>query len=371
MRRVPAYTTPKKGRKILSSPTEAEFIDHWREIRPNVIDGFIKFKLVHAEGTSLLVPDLLAADFGGMRWFQPKFFYAPQLSFWDSYAAADIGIEVSGGPLVNVRFTSGGLVASLSDSSQVYRCLISTSADLAGSADGTCSLEPSGDFRLDLFHHTTDQAAEAIQASGHFRGSYWNVQGTRALKNVAYVYFTSLQSITSEQDLAKIAMASTGFIGLLKTNAASEKEAIPLKVYRQSTLDRTATVPVSVPASLVASQHVYLHPARGQAVYYEACNPDIYRVGLQPGKVAPFIDGMLNVSEEDRKRFEYVVLGNADTEAGLIAPFDEEETKSLLHIETCTRQSLFDFWRSHANSDQVTGRVPELLVFKDGGQADA
>ena len=250
----------------MNSPTEAEFIEHWREIRPNVIDGFIKLKLVHAEGTSLLVPDLLAADFGGMRWFRPKFFYASLLSFWDGYATADIGIEVSGGPLVNVGFTSGGFVASLNDSSQVYRCVISTAADLASSADGTCSLEPSGDFLLDLFHHTTHQAAEAIQATGHFRGSYWNVQGTRELKNVTYAYFTSLQRITSEQDLAKIAMASTGFIGLFKTNAASRKEAIPIKVVRQSTMDRTATVPVSVPASLVASQHVYLRAARGQAV---------------------------------------------------------------------------------------------------------
>ena len=65
-----------------------------------------------------------------------------------------------------------------------------------------------------------------------------------------------------------------------------------------------------------------------------------------------------------------MVLGDADTEAGLIAPFDEEETKSLLHVEACTKQSLFDFWRSHANSDQVAGRAPELLAFKDGDLAD-
>ena len=89
---------------------------------------------------------------------------------------------------------------------------------------------------------------------------------------------------------------------------------------------------------------MYLHAAKGQAVYYEACNPNIYRVGLQPRKVAPIIDGVLNVTDTDRKRFEYMVLGDADTEAGLIAPFDEEETKSLLHVEACTQQTLFDFW---------------------------
>ena len=107
---------------------------------------------------------------------------------------------------------------------------------------------------------------------------------------------------------------------------------------------------------------------KGQAVYYEVCNPDIYRVGLQPGKVAPPINGVLNVPDADRKRFEYVVLGDADTEAGLIAPNDEEKTKSFLHIQACTQQSLFDFCRSHANSDQMAGRTPELLVFDNGGQ---
>lgn len=352
----------------MNSPTEAEFIDHWREMQPNVIDGFIKLKLAHAEKTSLLVPELLAADLGGMRWFQPKFFYAPQVLFGDGFSAAKISIEVSGDSLVHVFVTSGGLVASLDDSSKVYRCVISAPADFARSADGTCSLESSGDFRLDLFHHTTDEAAQAIQSSGHFRGSNWNIQGTRALKNVTYAYFTSLPRITTKQDLAKIAMSSTGYISLLRTNAASKKEAFRLKVYRESTLDRTSSVPISVPASLVASQHLYRHSRIGEAVYYEVCTPEIYRVGLQPGKVAPFMDGVLNVPDADRKLFEYMVLGDADTEAGLIAPYDEEETKSLLHIEACTRQTFFDFWHSHANSDQVAGRAPELLVFNDGGQ---
>lgn len=95
-------------------------------------------------------------------------------------------------------------------------------------ADGTCSLEPGGDFLLDLFHHTTAEAVEAINASGHFRGSRWNVQGTRELKNVEYAYFTSLPKIASEQDLARIAMASSGCIGLLRTNATLEREAIVL-----------------------------------------------------------------------------------------------------------------------------------------------
>jgi len=349
----------------LEETTEAEIAEHWRKTRPNVIDGFIKLKLVHESGASLLVPDLLAADLDGMRWFQPQFFYAHQFAFVDGVAMADFRVEVSGGPLVNIWFAAGGFVASLADSSQVYRCLISGPPNLADHAVGTCSLQASGDFHLDLFHHTTNEAAEAIRKSGHFRGSAWNIQGTRELQNVAYAYFTSLSRVASEEDLAKIAMASSGFIGLRRTNAVSVSDAFQLQVYRQSTLDRTAALEASVPASLVATQHVYRHAPRGHAVYYEACHPDIYRVGLQPGQVAAFADGQVTVSEAERKRFEYMVIGDADTEAGLKAPFDEDETKSLLHIETCGGQNIFDFWVSHANSDQVSGRAPELLVFKD------
>jgi hypothetical protein len=92
-------------------------------------------------------------------------------------------------------------------------------------------------------------------------------------------------------------------------------------------------------------------------------------VGLQPGRVAPFHGNVLNVPETDRKRFAYVVLGDADTPEGLIAPFDEEETKSLLHVEESGAGTFFDFWRSQANSDQVSGREPDMLQFKDGGAA--
>ena len=236
-------------------------------------------------------------------------------------------------------------------------------------ADGTCTLKADGDLLLHLFHHTTSEFARAIAASGHFRGSRWNIQGTRELKNVEYAYFTSLPKIESEQDLAKIAMASSGRIGLLRTNAASMREAVAIEVYRQSTLDRTSTLSIAVPASLVASQHVYRHAPTNRAVYYEVCNPNIYRVGLQPGKVAPVHDSVLSVPEMDRKRFEYVVLGDADTREGLIAPFDEEETKSLLHIEESDQGTFFDFWRSHANSDQVSGREPDFLQFTVGTTA--
>jgi len=349
----------------VTHPTEQEYIAHYRELHPSALEGFIKLKLVHSEATSLVIPDFLAANLDGMRWFQPKFFYGCTLSFFDRSAAATIRIELSSGSLVEVTFVSSGLVTSLSDSSQVYECVFSQLSGTRFVADGTCSRREDGDFLLRLFHHTTNEAAEAINSSGHFRGSRWNVQGTRELKNVEFAYFTSLPKIASEADLAKIAMASSGQIYLLRTNAVSRTEAVTIKVYRQSTLDRTATLAIAVPASLVASQHIYRHVPRGEAAYYEVCNPYIYRVGLQPGKVAPFHGSTLAVPEQDRMHFEYMVLGDADTAEGLIAPFNEEETKSLFHVQDCSPLSFFEFWRKHANSDQVSWRTPDLLQFKD------
>ena len=178
-------------------PTEEEFIAQSRALQPDAIDGFIKLKLVHADRTTLIVPDLLAADLGGLKWFQPKFFYGCLLSFLDGYAAGNIQVELSSGSFVRVTLTSGGFVASLSDSSQVFRCVISGAPDPVRDATGTCSLKEDYDFLLDLFHHTTNEAVDAINASRHFRGSRWNVQGTRELKNVEYAYFRS-EEHTSE-----------------------------------------------------------------------------------------------------------------------------------------------------------------------------
>jgi hypothetical protein len=348
----------------VSDPTEAQYLEHVRDMERNVVDGYVKIKLVHAGSVTLLVPDLLAVEIGGdLKWFQPKFFYACRLSFFDSFAAASIDLELSSGAHVRVTLTSDQLLASLNDGAQVYRSLISSPNGLLSDAAGSCSLMDDGDFLLTLFHHTTDAAAQAIGASGHFRGSSWNVQGTRELKNVAYAYFTSLPKIESEEDLAKIAMASDGRLILLPTNATSRRQAIPIKVYRQSTTDRTATLEVGVPSSLIASQHVYLHPA-APVYYYELCHPEIYRVGLQPGRVAQFQGREVSVSETDLRRFDYVVLGNADTPEGLVAPYDEEETTSLFYIERCKGVSFLEFWRENANTDRVSWRSPEMLQFE-------
>jgi hypothetical protein len=350
--------------KNFDPQTDAAVIDDRRKAFGGAIDGYIKLKLIHAGGVSLVLPEFLVADLGGMKWFQPKFFYPCVLSFFDGFATCQLSIELSEGTLVHVFLTSGGFVTSLDDCSQIFRCIISNANHLDQEVVGRCTLDQADDFLLHLFHHTNVDSLNSILASGHYRGSSWNIQGTRKLKNVEYAYFTSIPKIKSSNDLLKIAMSSSGAIALLRTNAVSPLEAIRLTVYRESTTNRTATLETAVPSRCIASRHIYRHAPRKNPVYYEICNPDIYRVGLLTGCVAPFCNGVLEVANRDLKRFEYVVLGDADTHEGLIAPYDEEETKSLFHIEDCQKQTFLDFWHSNSNSDLVSKRKPELLEFK-------
>lgn len=87
-------------------------------------------------------------------------------------------------------------------------------------------------------HHTTAKAAASIRSSQQFRGSSWNIQGNRNLKNVSYIYFTSLPRITGESDLQAIAIASNGVVELIPTSGKQPDDVIRLTVYRESTVNR-------------------------------------------------------------------------------------------------------------------------------------
>ena len=159
-------------------------------------------------------------------------------------------------------------------------------------------------------------------------------------------------------------MASDGEIAFLPTNSRSIDDAIRLKVYRESTTNRTATLKVTVSADAIASQHVYLHARYGCPVHYEICHPEILRVGLVPGAVLSLAGDFALPVANDLKRFNYVVLGDADTSDGLTAPYDEEDTQQLFLLERCDGETIFDFWKRNANSDLHDGRDVERMTFE-------
>ena len=68
-----------------------------------------------------------------------------------------------------------------------------------------------------------------------------------------------------------------------------------------------------------------------------------------------------------QKQFDYVIVGDATTVAGLAAPYNEEETSHIWKIERAPDQStMLDFWMEHGNTDHFSGKTPEMQQFKDG-----
>jgi hypothetical protein len=331
-----------------------------------VVDGLVKLKLAHAEGFSLVLPDTVFADIDGWKWFQPHYFTACQISFVGDAAYGQLGVDTDTNARLLIGFTKDRLVCRYADGSHLYQCRITGPADLATRVTGTCVRRGGKDICLQLFHHTTPDSIRKILSCGHFRGSRWNMQGNKQLENVQYVYFTSMARIRSKADLEQIAMASDGRLHLLPTNGVAPRDVVEIAVYRENTFNRRSTLPILVPVEIVAPQHVWRHEPVGQAVYYETSHPAIFRVGLQPGAVLPFAGREAIPADHLLKRFEYVVLGDANVPVGLAAPYDEEHTDAIFKIEKCVVDGdIFDFWRTHANSDQFSARRVDLQTFEE------
>jgi hypothetical protein len=164
-------------------------------------------------------------------------------------------------------------------------------------------------------------------------------------------------------------MASSGKIAFQTTSNRPAERVLELTVYRESTTGRTSVVNVDVPSSLLAPPHLLLHPQIfGSPAYYEVVGPEIFRIGVKPGTKVPIPHGLVSPAASELKTFEYIVLGDASELQGLSAPYAEEETEQVMHLERIDGESdLFAFWLNHANSDQVTGRTFEVRRLEPSG----
>ena len=318
------------------------------------------------------MPELLFAKVGGWRFYQPTFFGPPMLGFGvePGLDVASFTVDVAGPRETDparlfVTIRSDGLERTYEDGAQLYRCEIEGDSRLPRHAAGRASPRADGDFDLSLFHVTNPTAFAAISRSGELWSSPWNLQGTRRLANVAYAYLTSLPSIRSEQDLRRIAMSSDGMIAMQTTSGRAREEALVLDVYRENTTGRTAPLAVTVASAVLTPPHLLIHRPPGDMAYYEVMGPEIYRVGVEPGVRLTFDAGALTVDAASRKRFDYVVVGEASTVTGLAAPYDEEDTVEVMHVERLDAGlDLFGFWKANQNSDQVSSRDPEPRRFE-------
>jgi hypothetical protein len=343
--------------------------------------GFIKCKLAHGDRYSVVVPDLLFIS-DGSRWLQPLAFGPNMIEKYDSEdIRCQFTIDVSCRNRLKVWFAKRNLVQRLQDGSELYRCWFRGPRDLPDFATGESVFEEGVPPLIKLYHHTKPETKEKILVSGEFWASVWNIQGTRRkLTNVAYVYFTALDSVKFEADLAAIAMSSNGYIDMLvdgfwPPQNMSKKELLRrykdvymlhLPVYRASTKDRTATLEYLVDSSCLAPQHTWRHDSP-QGVWYEVCSPFTHRVGLIPSQKLPITGPEIRSGGFSAKRFDYVIVGDATTVGGLAAPYNEENTTDIWKTERIPDGStILDFWMDNGNTDLFSGKKPEMQGFTDG-----
>lgn len=329
-------------------------------------EGIVKFRLAHSEGRSYLIPDVLIGV-GGTRFFIPSNFGPPLFTFDSENGRHHVAFSLDTGPprvtemaRIVVFVRSEDRIRTYDDGAQLYRCAFEGPRLIARAASGLCHRRLDGDYALRLYHHTRPESARAIRGSRNFWSSPWNLAGTRRLVNVAYAYFTTLPQIAGEADLHRIAMASDGRIMFQTTSDRPLEKTLVLQVYRGDTRDRTAALAFEVPAALLAPAHLLFHPmSRGQPAYFEVIGPEIARVGVEPGASLALADGQVSATDADRKAFDTLILGDASTVEGLAAPYDEEDTRQVAHLEPLIDQDVFAFWLEHQNRDLVTGRAFE------------
>ena len=327
-------------------------------------EGFIKCKLAHNSQFSVIIPDLIYVmnDEENISWFQFYSFLPNHLAkFSESEIAGIIHIDIAWGQTLTIIFEYNDHQTNFEDNSNLYNCKIRGPENLIEYATGNGKVI-NGKPYLNLYHHTTEESKVLINDSSHYRGSEWNYQGSKKLQNICYAYFTSLDRIANDQDLSRIAMANEGTMYL---TVDISLEIVPIKVYRESTTNRTATLSELIDSTILMNNPIYMHTQDdGSYVYYEVSNPFIYRVGLKPKTVLPFNNQTIE-SNENVKLADHIVLGDSTTVLGLLAPFDEEFTTHIFKIESFSDNStnILKFWFDNSNKDLYTSKNIERPKF--------
>ena len=347
----------------LESKTDHFYINDYgtNGLAKNTIYGYIKCKLVHAERFSVIIPDQIYFNWNGcLRWLQPFIFLPCRLANFGDDVLCDIHFDISCGYTSRARFKSSDFIRSLDDGSQLFKCELLMPDDAGEHAIGKAGKDADWNISVELFHHTKPEVKQLIIDSGKLLGSKWNIQGSSELKNSEHVYFTPLHEIKVNNDLEKIAMSNEEEIKLIRDNFTPPDILFPgwkekykndfllMKVYRENTENRTATLSYMVPAHYISPHHILKHSPHGEAVYYEISTPFIHRVQIAKGASLAFRD--LSILEtKDVINHDFIIIGDATTLDGLQAPYDEENTTHIFKIQYLENETMLDFWFKNSN----------------------
>lgn len=342
-------------------------LENYRHNGHKKYSGFLKCKLAHHPSYSVLVPDQIYLDSkDATYWIQPLYFTANRIVISEYSQICHVEIDISFGAVLSIEFKPEGVIKKLRDGSFLYKCKIVGPKNLNRYATGTSRLYKGTPY-LELFHHTNKQAKDSILKSSAFRTSDSNIQGNKKLKNISYLYLSSLDKIRSEVDLHEIAMSNIASIPVRLDQNPTDIPDYYIKVYRQNVGDRLHTISTWIRADYLAPQPVYRHEPPSPPVYYEIFSPYIQRVGVSPGSMVRISKSGLIPSNP--KSFDYMVVGTATTIAGLLAPYDEEDTQQIWKIERCEEgHEITSFWEANANRCLFDKNTVELAEFHDGYQ---
>ena len=131
--------------------------------------------------------------------------------------------------------------------------------DLIGFAEGTWFMHEERPF-LKLYHHTGNNQKENIIKTREFWSTSWNIQGTKNIENVRYVYFTTLKDINDEIDLQKIAMSPNRVLHFVR-DGAEVPESLPRNWQETNIANDILELPVlwSAPGNGHSSHGTWLH----------------------------------------------------------------------------------------------------------------
>lgn len=354
----------------IESKTDHLYINNYgsKGLATNTIDGYIKCKLAHAKGLSVIIPDQIYFNWNGnLRWLQPFIFLPCKLAKFDNEVLCDLNFDISCGYTSRARFKSTDFIRDFDDGSQLFKCELLMPDDAGEHAIGKSEIDSDWNIEVELFHHTKPDIKQLIINSGKLLGSKWNIQGSRELEKSEHVYFTPLHEIKVNNDLQRIAMSHEERIELIRDNFTPPTILFPgwkekykddilfMKVYREDTKNRTATLSYMVPVHYISPHHILKHSPNGQPVYYEISSPFIHRVQIRKGASLKFEEKFI-LESDDIINHEFIIIGDATILDGLQAPYDEENTTHIFKIEFLEKEIMLDFWFKNANQDLFGAR---------------
>jgi hypothetical protein len=329
--------------------------------------GYLKCRLVHMQDRSFVLPDVLTVSGKKRVFYSPQFFHPNLIGWFGGDALADfcrIYVEALGQVDLEVVFFRSKVVKCCADGSFIYKCAFK-SVDTNALPPPQGEWQKRGDqFELALYHHTTKVGAKGIRDSGEIWSSPWNIQRTQKLKNIAYSYFTCIPKMTYPWDLIEVAMAENGQALFLPTNVPNDAQfAFTLDVYKRNPRDIELPLRFWVDVELISPSHLWLHVPTNAPTCYEIVLPKVFRVGVETGQSIPIQGTRLDIKPQNCRDFGYVIVGDADTRAGLLAPYHEEETLQLAKVDVVPEGlEIIGRWHEKGNTYVYDDRNIELAV---------